>query len=97
MSSTWPPGRAYGRGFTYTIVLNNSATSGIKDLADNVLAPDRFDGTVYFTVHRGDRRNLQQRTGYPVAWHSAPPVPPVYGWEIRSPWQSRSMFPALIP
>ena len=36
-------------GFAYTIVLNNTST-GIRDIASNLLLPNRADGTTTFTI-----------------------------------------------
>jgi len=57
-------------GYTYSIVVDNSAATGIRDLAANVLSPNRPDGTTSFSVTLIGDENFSHAPGYPVAWHS---------------------------
>ncbi len=56
-------------GYTYTIDVDNSAATGIKDIAGNDLAANRPNGTTYFTVTLVANVNFSHAPGYPVAWH----------------------------
>jgi len=57
-------------GYTYTIDVDNSAASGIQDLAGNLLAPNQPDGTTSFAVTVIGDENYSHAPGYPIAWHS---------------------------
>ena len=57
-------------GFTYTIVLNNSAPSGIADLAGNLLGPNQSNGTTTFSVSLVTDVIFSNAPNYSVAWHT---------------------------
>ena len=56
-------------GYTYTIDVNNSAATGIKDIAGYALAANRSNGTTSFTVTLVADANFSNAPGYPIAWH----------------------------
>ncbi|MGO9113300.1 MAG: beta strand repeat-containing protein [Thermoguttaceae bacterium] len=56
-------------GYTYTIDVNNSAATGIKDIAGYALAANRSNGATSFTVTLVADANFSNAPGYPIAWH----------------------------
>ena len=56
-------------GYTYTIIVDNSAATGVKDLAGNVIQPNRQDGSTQFNISVGIPWDYSDAPGYEPARH----------------------------